>query len=189
MRGSTPAGVAVPSGAISTTVIADLRAQLARQRIAEDDAVAAVGSRSSMLPAVMRCASPVARRSSLGQHAAHGGAGDVLPVRQHRLALDVGHRRQHARLLQRTCACSVAPVGERAVEARERGMRGDAQDAAAQFALEAVHDREHHDQHRDARASARSTDISATKDRSRAGASSAGSACRSAIRRQLMRYS
>src|SRR5207302_11236283 len=41
-----------------------------------------------------------------------------------------------------------APVGERAGEAHERGVRGDRENAAAELPLEAVHDRQHDDERR-----------------------------------------
>ena len=97
MRGTTPVGVAVPAGRHHDHRIADVRVQLVRQRAAEDDAV---GAGSQLLEAagdhVLRQAGSGALLG--GQHAAHLRPGEHLAAGEHRLAVDVRHRREHARL-------------------------------------------------------------------------------------------
>ena len=121
--------------------------QLVRQRAAEDDAVTAA---SEVLQAARHQVLGEAGGGALllRQHSAHVGPRHGRAVRKHRLALDVGHRGLHAALpahhgLHRT------PVGQCAVEPRDGGVGCDREDAVAQLALEAVHDREHDDQRGD----------------------------------------
>ena len=126
MRGSMPAGVASPSGRDQHHVVADRDRELVRQRIAENDAVAAVGQ-------ILDAAALDALRQSdrapllLRQHAADAGAGGMRAVHQQRLLLRCTARprarpRQSQRLLPGRAAspCSVPFMPH------ERRVRGDA---------------------------------------------------------------
>ena len=93
-----PSGSRVPSGAISDHRIADARVELVRQRAAEDDAVAAGRQ-------LLEAAGDHVLRQAGGARAPRAGSTPRTcapamrcAVGEHRLALDVGHRRQHAGL-------------------------------------------------------------------------------------------
>jgi hypothetical protein len=122
-----------------------VRGQRGGERIAEHDAIAAVGQILDAAAVDVLC-EPDRQPLLLRLHAAYGGAGRVLAMHQQRLGFDVRRRGQHLRHLQRIRLIGT-PVLERAVQTHERRVRGDAQYAGLELALKPVHDREHDDQH------------------------------------------
>jgi hypothetical protein len=81
------------------------------------------------------------------QDAAHDGALHALLVRNQALRHDVGRGGLHVRVLRRHRR-HLLPVAQRAAQADDLHVGGNAEDARAQLLLEAVHDRQHHDQRR-----------------------------------------
>ena len=148
MRGTTPAGVAVPCGAMTTTDRRHATLQLAASALPRMIRYFP-GSRSSMRPLVRCAPMPVALRSSSGSTPRRWRR-RFRAVCEHRLRLDVRHRGLT------TPGCFEPPAAPGCQSGRshrrpgEGGVRGDAEHAGAQLALEAVHDRQHDDQRRHA---------------------------------------
>ena len=134
-------------------LVANAHAKLRRQGIAEHDAIAAAGEIGDLAAGDV-LGKAGGTRFLLGRHATDGSGDRHRRVVQHRLRLDIGHGRDHAWHRQRQLLGAL-PVIQLPGEPDQLRMRGDAQDAHAQFALEAIHHRQHHDQHRDAERQAR----------------------------------
>ena len=162
MRGTTPVGVAVPSGAITTTEPPTCACSALRQRGAEDDAVGAgheIGE--AAFDHVLR--EPVAVRSSAGSTPRTVAPAMCVPLPSIAWLSTYGTAARTPGWRAVRC-CSARQSRQRSRQPADGGVRGDRENPAAQLALEAVHDRQHHDQRGDTRASARMTDISATND-------------------------
>ena len=133
-------------------LVAHFGAQRARQFAAQHDAVFAAHQVTQR--ALLHVLGQLGDLGlHLRQHAAQQGAGQIAAAPDHALALDVGRHRAHLRVLLGKCR-RLWPVHQRPLETGNRGVRGHAQDAHPQLALEAVHHAEHRDQrhhaHRDA---------------------------------------
>ena len=148
LRGSKPAGVTLPSGVMSTTFCPTVTPSSwarAEPRMTRYLPACQVGKRTGF----QARAQPDSLHLFFRQHAAHHGARDSLAIREQAARFDIGHRRldsRHARGrgLPRT------PVGDRAVEAGDGGMRGHGEHPAAKLFLETVEHRQDHDEYGDA---------------------------------------
>ena len=148
MRGWNPAGVALPSGAMSTTVCPLFTASSAASalpRITRN----LPASRSDEWPDFMRPSRPTALRSSSGRTPR-----TMAPATRSPLASRPRDSTNGTTATTPGSRCGVrlrlAPVGHLAFDAGDGGVRGHGQHAAAQLALETVEHRQHDDEHRDA---------------------------------------
>ena len=163
-RGSTAAGVTSPCGAISVTLSPTNDVERARQFGAEHDAELARsagrrGCRSS-------CAALEVGHLllGLGQDAAHHDAAHLLVEGQHALRLDVGRGGAHTSDCARPAARSCGQSASSPPVPGNLDVRGDAENARAQFLLEAVHHRQHDDQRRHAEREPERCEISEMKE-------------------------
>lgn len=146
-RGTTPAGVTTPCGAISVT-LSPTKTPSARELRTEDD-VERIG-RQQIKTAALHMRAEIGNLVFLvGQDATHQRAAHRLPVGEHALRLHEGRRCGDARLLRRLPG-NALPASHFAVGTADLHVRNDGQDAAAQLGLEAVHHRQDDDQRSDA---------------------------------------
>src|SRR6185503_20231547 len=141
LRGTNPAGVTLPSGAISTT---DCPCRTPSSSASADPRMMRYlpASRSVSEPDLRRSPSPTAFTSSSGNtpRTMAPATGDQAT------GLDERHRGLHARRA-RGLLLLAAPVGDVAVVAADGGVRGHRQHAVAQLLFESVEHRQHDDQH------------------------------------------
>jgi hypothetical protein len=170
-RGRMAAGVTRPCGASSVTLSPARAAQGARQLAAEHDAELA-GQQGVEL-ARFHVAAKSATLSSASGRMPRTIMPRTWPSKLSMpCCLHVGRRRLHSRMA-RHALHHLAPVGQFAALAADLDMRNHAEDALAQFLLEAVHHRQHDDQRRHAQRQA-GMEISAMKEMKRLAAPSRG---------------
>ncbi len=182
MRGANPAGVALPSGAMSTTVCPTFTSSSSAStlpRITRN----LPGCRSSSEPCVMREASPTAFTSSAGRMPRTAAARDALAIGEQAARLDERRHGHHVGLPRRVLL-RLAPIRNLAFETRDDGMRCDRQDAAAQFLLEAIEHRHDHDEHGHAQRQADHRHERHERHEAAAMRGTQVAQCRSAIRRR-----
>ena len=127
--------------------VADARAELIRQRLAEDHPKSpgdqiAQSAREQVRPEVGDAA------LRIRQNPAHQDAGGIAAVSHHRLLLDIGGGGEHAGKA-RDLIDLRPPIRDAPLQTGDGGVRREAQNARAQLLFETVHDRQHDDEHRD----------------------------------------
>ena len=126
-RGTTPAGVTVPCGAISVT-LSPTKTRSMRARSAPRTTPNSPGRRSSRLPLLIVLPKLGDAVLLVGQDAAHQRPLDAAVEDEHRLRLDERGGGADVRMLRRLRG-ERRPVGQFAVDAGDLDVRGDAEDA------------------------------------------------------------